>query len=149
MTYAVFSSASVAPNTPSTFRFLADNTTVALMDLEVKAECGSLLDSNATTSPLVFWESDTTPAPEQVVQYYRASSAVLTLDGYNNTATYAVEGTADSPLPDNTNQGLLSCLNSTIGNTIPLIDGASGMGAASASQLVTLVGLVLWAVRAL
>ncbi|TEB28029.1 hypothetical protein FA13DRAFT_1765191 [Coprinellus micaceus] len=101
MTYAVFSSASVAPNTPSTFRFLADNTTVALMDLEVKAECGSLLDSNATTSPLVFWESDTTPAPEQVVQYYRASSAVLTLDGYNNTATYAVEGTADSPLPDN------------------------------------------------
>ena len=149
MTYAVFSSAAVAPNTPSTFRFLSDNTTVALMDLEVKAACGSLLDSNATTPPLVFWESDTTPAPEQAIQYYRASSAVLTLDGYNNTATYAVEGTADSPLPDNTNQGLLSWLNSTIGNTLPLIDAASGMGAASDSQLVTFVGFVLWALRVL
>lgn len=149
MTYAVFSSATIAPNTPSTFRFLSDNTTVALMDLEVKAACGSLLDSNATTPPLIFWESDTTPAPEQVIQYYRASSAALSLDGYNNTATYAVEGTADTPLPDNVNQNLLTCLNSTIGSTLPLIDGASGLSVVPTSQLITLIGMVWWLLRTL
>ncbi|KAJ3525934.1 hypothetical protein NMY22_g10373 [Coprinellus aureogranulatus] len=149
LTYTIFSSAAVAPNTPSTFRFLSDNTTVALMDLEVKAACGSLLDSNATTPPLVFWESDTTPAPEQAVQYFRASSAVLTLDGYNNTGTYAVEGTADTPLPDNVNQNLLSCLNSTIGSTLPLIDGATGLTTLPTGHLLTVIGLVLWITRAL
>jgi hypothetical protein len=30
----------------------------------------------------------TYPAPEQAVQDNRSSSAVLTLDGYNNTAVY-------------------------------------------------------------
>lgn len=149
MTYAVFSSAAVAPNTPSTFRFLSDNTTVALMDIEVKAACGSMLDSNVTTPPLVFWESDTTPAPEQVVQYFRASSALLSLDGYNNTATYAVEGTADSPLPDNVNQNLLSCLNSTIGSTLPLIDGANGLAVVPTGHLFMIIGAVWWVLRAL
>ena len=35
------------------------------------------------------------PRPEQVVQYYRASSAVLALQNYNNTSTFEEEGTPD------------------------------------------------------
>ncbi|KAF5330167.1 hypothetical protein D9611_010640 [Ephemerocybe angulata] len=145
MSYAIFPSTSVAPNTPSTFRFLADNTTVALMNLEVKAACGTLIDMTATYLTVPFGDSETAPAPEQAVQYFRASSGVLTLDGYNNSATYAVEGAADSTFPDNTNLGLLSCLNATLGMNLPLIDGATGLQALPSINLVGLVGM-LWVI---
>lgn len=93
--------------------------------------CSSYLSSVVPpqSSPLNSSAPDA-PQPEQSVQYYRASSVVLTLDGYNNTAVYADEDTADLPLPGvvvdlNTNDGkLLGCLNQTIGTAVPLIDGA-------------------------
>ena len=63
--------------------------------------------------------------PQQVIQYYRASSAVLTLDGYNNSATFSSnESASDSPLPQNIDTTLLECLNQTIGSAVPLVDGA-------------------------
>ncbi|KAJ2915766.1 hypothetical protein MD484_g4649, partial [Candolleomyces efflorescens] len=116
------------------------------MNLEVVAACGSLLDGggNSSAKPILFSDTETFIVPEQAVQYYRASSAVLTLDTYNNTATYAVEGTADSPLPSNANYGLLSCLNGTIGSTLPLIDGAIGLNPLPSINLVGLVGLFWW-----
>lgn len=142
MSYTIFTSGAIAPTTPSTFRFLADNNTVTLMRLEVEAACGTLIDRGSSygSAPLV--ESDTSPSPEQAVQYYRASSAVLTLDGYNNSATYAVEGTADSTLPENINQGLLLCLNETIGATLPLIDGAMGLQVTPGLNLAGVIGMV-------
>jgi hypothetical protein len=71
------------------------------------------------------------PKPEQVIQYYRASSFVLSLDGYNNT--FALTSNAPSnnnegpknmtmvPLPNTLNQTFLNCINSTIGGKVPLI----------------------------
>lgn len=61
------------------------------------------------------------------VQYYRASSVALTLDGYNNLAS--LEDDYDESerlaLPNNIDTNLLNCLNYTIGASVPLIDGAS------------------------
>lgn len=67
------------------------------------------------------------PQPEQAVQYYRASSITLTLDGYNDTtALNASAGVNDThtPLPSWADNGLLDCVNQTISQGSPLIDGA-------------------------
>ena len=48
---------------------------------------------------------------------------MLTLDGYNNSATFSsTESVSDSPLPQNIDTKLLECLNQTIGSAVPLID---------------------------
>jgi len=61
------------------------------------------------------------------VQYYRASSVVLALDGYNNTA--ALNDTKPvgppAPLPSTIDVDLLKCINATIGASVPLV-GNSG-----------------------
>lgn len=74
-----------------------------------------------------------------MVQYYRASSIALTLDGYNNSATYAPEGTLDSPLPSGVDMNLLTCLNETIGLAAPLVNGANLLWAPSYFNLIGLV----------
>jgi hypothetical protein len=63
------------------------------------------------------------PAPQEV-QYYRASSVALTLDGYNNTA-YFLNSTDDTPLPESVDKEFLACLNFTIGAAVPLVDTPS------------------------
>jgi hypothetical protein len=82
------------------------------------------------------------------VQYYRASSVALTLDGYNNTGALAPEGTPDTPLPTNIDTSLLDCLNQTIGLAVPLIDGAVFQLAAPNMGLVCLAWL-LWCLSSL
>jgi hypothetical protein len=126
------------------FRIVADNSSVTSLISDIRNNCSSHLSSSSSTTPSPFNKSDSgTPKPEQVVQYYRASSVALTLDGYNNTATYAPEGTPDTPLPTFIDTTLLDCLNQTIGLAVPLIDGA---GSRWATPNMGLVGLawVLW-----
>ncbi|KDQ56137.1 hypothetical protein JAAARDRAFT_195341 [Jaapia argillacea MUCL 33604] len=73
------------------------------------------------------------PLPQQVIQWYRASTFGLSLDSYSNTATLPSNMPisndtapppldADSPLPSGLNISLLTCLNTTIGASIPLVD---------------------------
>jgi hypothetical protein len=59
------------------------------------------------------------------MQYYRASSVSLTLDGYNNTGALEADGTPNTPLPTNIDTNLMNCLNATIGEAVPLIGSAS------------------------
>lgn len=69
--------------------------------------------------------------PEQAIQYYRASSVVLTLDAYNDTALFISnassspeDGDADhAPLPKWVDRYLLDCVNQTIGLAVPLTKG--------------------------
>ncbi|KAJ7302719.1 hypothetical protein DFH08DRAFT_1089644 [Mycena albidolilacea] len=64
------------------------------------------------------------PTTQEVVQYYRASSVALMLDGYNNTA-YFLTSTDDTPLPESVDKEFLACLNFTIGAAVPLVDAPS------------------------
>lgn len=66
--------------------------------------------------------SNGSQVPEEAIQYYRASTIVLTLDGYNNSAGVQENSTADVPLPSWVNQSMLECVNETIGAAAPLID---------------------------
>ncbi|KAJ7216274.1 hypothetical protein B0H12DRAFT_1032315 [Mycena haematopus] len=120
MAMALFQSNS----TGTTFRLVSDNATVADLMTDVATNCSQFLTAAdiAATLPTPF---NRTVEPEQVVQYYRASSVALTLDGYNNTAVFAPENsTTDTPLPTGIHTNLLRCLNDTIGLAVPLVNGA-------------------------
>ncbi|KAF8991256.1 hypothetical protein BDZ89DRAFT_973907 [Hymenopellis radicata] len=116
---AAFQSAS----TNTIFRIVSDNDTVVDLIDSINSNCSSRLTTTSTTAApfdagLV--------KPEQIVQYYRASSAALSIDGYNNSA--ALSNTDDSsiqdtPIPPSVDSALLECLNITIGTAIPLVDG--------------------------
>lgn len=130
MTFADFPSSS--QNT--TFRLLSDKDSVDALLPEIQNDCSSLY--NMSSSASTPWnETLAAPQSSQVVQYYRDVSIALTLDGYNNT------GNDDAPLPTNIDTKLLDCLNTTIGDTAPLIDAASLRWSSPPS--VGLVGLVL------
>ncbi|PIL30115.1 hypothetical protein GSI_07744 [Ganoderma sinense ZZ0214-1] len=147
MAQAAFSSNSSTTTPPSTFHIVADNTTVASLIASVRANC--TVASNSSTAPSPFTASATDPLPEQAVQYFRASSVALTLDGYNNTAALAGNdsGAAPAPLPAGVDTALLACLNATIGEAVPLFaDAAAGLRLPMPSM--GLVGLVyvIWTV---
>ncbi|KXN83090.1 hypothetical protein AN958_01841 [Leucoagaricus sp. SymC.cos] len=127
-----------------TFRLVADNDTATSLVSDLSTNCSMSFATNPSPSSSPLDPNASTPRPEQVVQYYRASSIVLTLDGYNNTATYGPEGTPDSPLPS-MNMTLLICLNETIGLAAPLVDGGAVL---SAPTYLNIIGLV-WALWAL
>ncbi|KAL5511199.1 hypothetical protein ACEPAH_4414 [Sanghuangporus vaninii] len=122
-----------------TFRLVGDNSSVTRVFDALVANCSIANLSSAITafspSPAVW------PLPEQIVQYYRASSFALSLDSYNNSATLLVNAPAsndsllsqipDTPLPFGLNMTLLECINSTIGASVPLADIESGKGLSS------------------
>ena len=118
----------------TTFRVLADNTTVTDLITAIQSNCTSNLSGSSSTTPSAYEDSLTAlPQPEQSIQYYRASSVALTLDGYNNTGALSTEGTPDTSLPSNIDTTLLDCLNQTIGAAAPLVDGGISWGAPNLS----------------
>ncbi|KZP03380.1 hypothetical protein FIBSPDRAFT_879518 [Athelia psychrophila] len=131
MTQATFTSNS----TGTTFYLLADNSTVAALITTIAANC--TLSPLSSTAPTPYnCSNPSAPQPEQAIEYYRASSVVLALSGYNNSAAYSSdENAAASALPSGIDTTLLDCLNQTIGLSVPLVNGAgpawagSGMGA--------------------
>ncbi|KAH7906651.1 hypothetical protein BJ138DRAFT_1093846 [Hygrophoropsis aurantiaca] len=141
----------ISSGTNTTFHLLADNSTVSSLITSVDGNCSSSLASSSSTTPQPFNASAPgVPQPEQAIQYYRSSTVVLTLDGYNNSATLSSDDNApDSPLPSGIDTTLLDCLNYTIGQAAPLVDGA-GLQFRTPSS-VGLMGLVwvLWCISSL
>ena len=135
-------------STNTTFHIISDNSTVASLVTSITANCTTFLATNSSSNftPQPFNTNSTdAPKPEQVIQYYRASSTVLTLDGYNNTATLSDNGNVtDTTLPSGIDTNLLDCLNQTIGAAVPLIDAAPGF--AVSVQGISAVGFfwVVW-----
>ena len=110
----------------NTFHLLADNETVLSLIDSVVSNC--TIGNSTVLVPMPLNSSDpSSPRPEQAIQYYRASSIVLTMDGYNNTAALSNDSSIpNTPLPSWTNQTFLDCLNQTIGAAAPLVDDTSG-----------------------
>ena len=82
---------------------------------------------------------------EQIIQYYRASTFALGLDGYNNTAALPsnmplsntsapIPLSDDTPLPSNLNRTFLACVNTTVGASVPLIDNPKRHGLTQAQK---------------
>ena len=120
MMTAAFTSSSPA----TTFRIVSDNTTVQALIQDITGNCSSSnLVSPDSIVATTYNDSLTAPVPEQVVQYYRASTVALSLDGYNDTAALDAQGEPDTPLPTNIDTTLLDCLNQTIAAAVPLVGG--------------------------
>jgi len=113
----------------TTFYLVTDNNTATAMVTILQTNCSTVLNSGVSNTPVPYNLSDpNSPKPEEAIQYYRASSAALMLEGYNNTAQLLDDTSLpDTPLPSNIDMSLLTCLNETIGAAIPLVDAASPM----------------------
>ncbi|KAJ7712562.1 hypothetical protein B0H16DRAFT_1624056 [Mycena metata] len=123
MTTSTFSSAPTAANA-SVFRILADDTTTGSLLPNIFANCSRYMNSSVESREFIPYNETGTspPQPEQIIQYHRASSIALSLDGYNNTSIFEADGTPDVPLPSSgIDTALLDCLNQTIGAAAPLI----------------------------
>ncbi|KAJ7485950.1 hypothetical protein FB451DRAFT_1027922 [Mycena latifolia] len=145
---AMSSFAFTSNSTGTTFRLVADNDTTTDLMSDIAANCSAFFSplSSPLPAPTPFNASAPPVQPEQVVQYFRASSVALSLDGYNNSAVFAAENsTANTPLPAGIDSGLLECLNVTIGLAVPLVDGGPRMAVPSAG----IAALVLLILRAL
>ncbi|KAG6856887.1 hypothetical protein H0H87_012467 [Tephrocybe sp. NHM501043] len=112
----------------TTFRVLTDFTSAATLIPNLTL-CAPFVNLSSAM-PMPYLTYDVIPLPEQALQYYRASSAVLTLDGYNNTAALGPQGSIPSYnalLPADTDTELMHCLNDTIGSALLLNDGPHGL----------------------
>ncbi|KAJ4463581.1 hypothetical protein C8J55DRAFT_539019 [Lentinula edodes] len=133
MTSVFVSSASTSSNStlsPTTFHILADNTTLISLISAITTNCSSNINTSSsssnTSNPSPYNASDpNAPQPESAIGYYRASSVVLTLNGYNNSAALSSdENATNTPLPTGIDTTLEDCLNQTIGAAVPLVDSA-------------------------
>ncbi|QRV98225.1 catalytic domain thiamine pyrophosphokinase [Ceratobasidium sp. AG-Ba] len=141
-------------NATASFYIVGDADSVsAVMDALV-SDCSVV---NATGQNV----DDNNPAVhvEQAVQYYRSSSFMLALSSYNNTANLASNAptdnntapppaSADTPLPAGTNTTFLNCLNTTIGDAVPIMDAAPGtLRAVGGLNAVGMLWLVIWLLK--
>ncbi|KAF9461733.1 hypothetical protein BDZ94DRAFT_1310362 [Collybia nuda] len=134
---------SIASNI-STFHIISDNATVYYLHSILPTSCSGTTTFQVTLPQSYNSSQISGVQPEQAIQYYRASSAVLTLDGYNNTAAFGSDESAPpTPLPRNIDTNLMTCINQTIGGSIPLVGGGIRTSGPS-SALIFLVFWVIW-----
>ncbi|KAG6874933.1 hypothetical protein C0992_005916 [Termitomyces sp. T32_za158] len=125
----------------TTFRILTDTASAHAL-ISPLSDCSSHV-YRSSSSPSPYLEQAFYPLPEQAIQHYRASSAVLTLDGYNNTAALLPQESVSSHnvlLPSGTDTALLRCLNDTIGSAVLLNDPPNTLSAVSI--LLITIGVV-------
>jgi len=148
-------SAYVSNSTNTTFYLVTDNNTATALVPILQQNCSSVLNSGVSNAPVPYNGSDPNyPRPEEAVQYYRASSAALMLEGYNNTAQLSDNTSLpDTPLPSNIDMNLLTCLNETIGVAIPLVDAANptawNFGVTGSAYTVTSFWLLYYVLSAI
>ena len=109
----------------TTLRIVSDNSTATALAFIIGSNCSSLTTEGAVASSLNSSDNNPSPLPEQAIQYYRASSIVLTLDGYNDTNALQANPTSHVPIPSWVNQTMLECVNETIGAGAPLINAST------------------------
>lgn len=131
--------------TNATFRLVADEMSVASLIESIRGNCSSSMGPNASTSAETYDPNAPVPKPEQVVQYFRASSLALTMDGYNNTGAAQDSNQPPTSLPSYVDQPLLDCLNYTIGMAVPLMEEDQKLSGGSIAMIVfsSLFGLIL------
>ncbi|TRM70489.1 hypothetical protein BD626DRAFT_29583 [Schizophyllum amplum] len=135
--------ASASGNT--TLWVIADNSTSTSLVDALYDSCASSLSNTTSRTPTAF---NDTPRAESVVQYYRASSVALTLDGYNDSAVLSADVNATAtPLPEWRDTGMLDCVNETIGAAVPLVDANGALtgvstGVGTSALAVVLLSLV-------
>ncbi|CUA66966.1 hypothetical protein RSOLAG22IIIB_02874 [Rhizoctonia solani] len=128
-------------NATASYYIVGDADTIAAVMDELVTAC-----SVVRTSGIAINETNPSIYYEQAVQFYRASSFMLLLTSYNNTANIPINGTEpsttipDTPLPPGTDMNFLSCLNTTIGASIPIMDAENTASSNSAAMNLQSLG---------
>ena len=129
------------------FFFVSDSYTVTQMNATINNICAE--HHAFTISAPIALNSTGNIKPESVVQFYRGDSAALLLQGYNNTKElpgYRHIG-PNPPFPTEVGLNLVSCIDKTVANSIPLMDGdgfpARDKGAVAASVVGFFLALVV------
>lgn len=145
---ALFQAPLMESNDNTTYHLVADNSTVVAILSAVESNCS--LSTNSITPVAFNPDNSSAPQPEQAVQYYRSSSIVLTLDGYNDTGADSNDTNAvDTPLPSGLNMTFLDCLNQTIAASAPIVDAAPSLEAMANIPFLGTAWLVIVLARAL
>ncbi|QRW25288.1 thiamine pyrophosphokinase, catalytic domain-containing protein [Rhizoctonia solani] len=141
-------------NATASYYIVGDADSVSAVMEAIVAQCSVV---NATGTP--FDDNNSTVHVEQAVQYYRASSFMLALTSYNNSASLPANApahnntappptSADTPLPPGTNTTFLNCLNETIGAAVPIMDSApDALRATAGLNAVGMLWLVIWLLK--
>ncbi|KAF8156074.1 hypothetical protein B0H34DRAFT_799139 [Crassisporium funariophilum] len=136
--------------TSSVFRITSDNETVftVFQSIHWDTTCSSRL---SFSDRLVFNDTASQlPQPAQAIQYYRASSVVLTLDDYNNSAAMiGYPHVLHAPIPATADMILLDCLNRTTGESLILVNAAPGRFASPEFSLVMSLMIAIYLLRSL
>ena len=135
---------------------IADKPTLKAIKPDIQQSCSKSDDSGwvfvdkvQVSKPKKFKgpaEDPDGPAPEQAVAYYRGSSVVLSLKGYNNTAQVTNSSLEDTPLPSVADTPFFRCINETFGGSIPLVVGTDAVpyrNDATSSRTIPRSGFVL------
>ncbi|KAH7334671.1 hypothetical protein B0J17DRAFT_720207 [Rhizoctonia solani] len=139
-------------NATASYYIVGDADTVSAVMEELVEACSVVSTQGVAvneTNPSIYFE--------QAVQFYRASSFMLVLTSYNNTAnripingTEPPTGIPDTPLPPGTDMNFFNCLNTTIDASIPIMDAENSASNSvpahlpALGNLVGLVWIVLW-----
>jgi len=124
---------------------ITDNSTAVYLRTTISSSCQNT--TSLIVSPPFPYNSSVagSPKPEQSIQYYRASSVVLTLDGYNDTIVLSSNSTGTPiPLPSGVDIGLLNCVNQTIGFSVPLVGASSSKYYAPLSLFLVFLAWTIW-----
>ncbi|KAL0573020.1 hypothetical protein V5O48_008948, partial [Marasmius crinis-equi] len=114
--YTAFFQSNSSQQSRTVLRVVADNSTIVSLLSDVDRNCSTFFAPQSVTTGSQFNTSAPAPKPEQVIQYYRASSVALALDGYNNSAVFSRdERTRDTDLPSGIDVDMINCVNQTIG----------------------------------
>ncbi|KAG8720355.1 hypothetical protein FRC08_000453 [Ceratobasidium sp. 394] len=148
-------------NTSDVYRILGDLSSVTTVLNALTSNCtvagGTIFNYDPTSDDL----AHSLPRVESIVQYYRASSFALALDGYNNSAAQvSVAAVSNSnqqlvtalapatPLPSTINQAFLECVNTTVASSLPLVDaGFSNSPPVNGLGLVCLLWTLLFVIK--
>ena len=120
---------------PSKFIFVADNKTVFQINNTVSENC----TTHWTTSTPIAFNSTGNLLPESVLQYYRGESAVVLLQGYDNTKEQpnSPNLVPNPPMSSNVSAEAWECLNVTIGESIPIMQRSSGLSRGTVVDLAS------------
>ncbi|KAF8977339.1 hypothetical protein BDQ17DRAFT_1319079 [Cyathus striatus] len=128
----------ISLSTPSyTLRITSDETTITSLSNTLSSSLSSPLSTCSSanislTEPIPLNSStEAHPKPEEAIQYYRASSVVLSLDGFNNSIAYSknVSTFLYASVPGYAVDGnVVSCVNRTVGENVLLPNAGVGSG---------------------
>ncbi|PPQ74898.1 hypothetical protein CVT24_003051 [Panaeolus cyanescens] len=156
--FSVYPQVTYQSTPPYKFHIVADNTTAQFLNVAISYSCTQYNASPGgitITTPVPYMKnssnsSDYLPSPEDVVQFYRASSVALFLEGYNNTElvfnpTSTSLALAPQVLAPNISRNFVDCVNHTIGMSVPLVGGALvARGAPNGVYAGAMLAVLIW-----